>query len=462
MMEHRHEGAEGISSAVQMEAGPKNSEERLLGEDSGQCKHVTKRTRQRKRRASEGEIELRKRFAELENEEGAQQVVAEGERTRKKRRADSPTRGGEESMEATPNISPRRIARVNRNREVLQPVGAEGRPENHTVTRKRQVYVTGDSLLRRIDRPVTRADQENRRVCCLPGAKIQDVDLRLKRILVRKNPLIVLHVGTTDLARFSLERMKGEYARLGKTLKEIEARVIFSGILPVPREGQQRCDKIIAINRWLRQWCYREDFGMYCHWEAFTDRRLFSRDGLHLSKEGNRLLGWKLAQLIRVFKLGIWGRWLGDVQVISRLEFNLEREVNKVKGDTAMDRRIDIRRKGSVDTKLTGDTGGRMSMPNRVKNVSEPKRQKIKCLYTNARSLGNKMEELVLLMQELKLDIIGITETWWNSSHDWSIGIEGYVLFRKDRNKGKGGGGVALYINDEVNCKEISDGMDKT
>ncbi|CAM4534657.1 unnamed protein product [Lepidochelys kempii] len=72
------------------------------------------------------------------------------------------------------------------------------------------------------------------------------------------------------------------------------------------------------------------------------------------------------------------------------------------------------------------------------------------------------MEELELLVKEVKPDIIGLTETWWNSRHDWTTGIEGSVLFRKDRNKGKGGG-VALYINDEVDCKEIrSDGMDKT
>uniref|UniRef100_A0A8C3P9C4 Ig-like domain-containing protein n=1 Tax=Chrysemys picta bellii TaxID=8478 RepID=A0A8C3P9C4_CHRPI len=239
----------------------------------------------------------------------AQQVVAEGERVKKKRRAASPIGRGEESTEiTTPNMSPRRIrdglrriARENRNREDLQPEGAGDRPENHTVTRKRQVYVIGDSLLRRIDWPVTRADPENRRVCCLPGAKIRDVDLRLKRILTGagKNPMIVLHVGTNDTARFWLERIKGDYARLGKTLKEIEAQVIFSGILPVPREGQQRCDKIMTINKWLRQWCYKEGFGMYGHWEAFMDRGLFSWDELHLSNEGNRLLGWRLAQLIK-------------------------------------------------------------------------------------------------------------------------------------------------------------------
>ncbi|XP_053863862.1 uncharacterized protein LOC128825399 [Malaclemys terrapin pileata] len=128
-------------------------------------------------------------------------------------------------------------------------------------------------------------DPENRRVCCLPGAKIHDVDLRLKRILkgAGKNPLIILHVGTNDTARFSLERIKGDYARLGKTLKEIEAQIIFSGILPVPREGQQRADRIVRIKSWLREWCYKEGFGMYGHWEAFGDRHRFSWDGLHLS-----------------------------------------------------------------------------------------------------------------------------------------------------------------------------------
>ncbi|CAM4525681.1 unnamed protein product [Lepidochelys kempii] len=310
IIEQRHEAAEGKSSDLQIEAGLKNSEvlRIQLGEESGQWKHVTKRTRQRKRLASEGEIELKNRFAELENEEGAQQVVTEGGRARKKRREASPIGKGEESMETTPNMSPRRIqdglkriTRENRNRKNLQPEGTGDSLENSTVTRKRQVYVIGDSLLRRIDRSVTRADPENRRVCCLPGAKIRDVDLRLKRILkgAGKNPLIILHVGTNDTSRFSLERIKGDYARLGKTLKEIEAQVIFSGILPVPREGQQKCDKIITINRWLRQWCYKEGFGMYGHWEAFMDREQFSRDGLHLSREGNRLLGWRLAQLIK-------------------------------------------------------------------------------------------------------------------------------------------------------------------
>lgn len=55
-------------------------------------------------------------------------------------------------------------------------------------------------------------------------------------------------------------------------------------------------------------------------------------------------------------------------------------------------------------------------------------------------------------------DLIGITEMWWDSSHDWSIEMEGYKIFRKDR-QGRGGGGVALYVNEQLKCMELYLGM---
>ena len=30
-------------------------------------------------------------------------------------------------------------------------------------------------------------------------------------------------------------------------------------------------------------------------------------------------------------------------------------------------------------------------------------------------------------------DLTGIMETWWDGSYDWSVGMEEYRLFRKDR-----------------------------
>ncbi|GAB0202510.1 hypothetical protein GRJ2_002716600 [Grus japonensis] len=37
-------------------------------------------------------------------------------------------------------------------------------------------------------------------------------------------------------------------------------------------------------------------------------------------------------------------------------------------------------------------------------------------------------------------DLIGIMEMWWDGSYDWSVGMEGYRLFRKDRQDRRGRG----------------------
>jgi len=57
----------------------------------------------------------------------------------------------------------------------------------------------------------------------------------------------------------------------------------------------------------------------------------------------------------------------------------------------------------------------------------------LKCIYTNARSMGNKQEELEAIIQQDGYDLVAITEMWWDNSHDWNAVRNGYRLFRKDR-----------------------------
>ena len=68
--------------------------------------------------------------------------------------------------------------------------------------------------------------------------------------------------------------------------------------------------------------------------------------------------------------------------------------------------------------------------------------------------MGNKQNELELLIPEGKYDLIGITETWWDDSHDLNIAIVGYNSFKKNRRNRKGGG-VALYVKNAHSCTEI-------
>ncbi|RMC05600.1 hypothetical protein DUI87_17685 [Hirundo rustica rustica] len=85
----------------------------------------------------------------------------------------------------------------------------------------------------------------------------------------------------------------------------------------------------------------------------------------------------------------------------------------------------------------------------------------LRCIYTNVCSMGNKKEELEAMVQQ-SYDVVAITGTWWDESHSWSTALNGYKLFRRDR-QGRRGGGVALYIKqtfDTVGIETKEDGVE--
>ncbi|KAK4809582.1 hypothetical protein QYF61_025025 [Mycteria americana] len=47
--------------------------------------------------------------------------------------------------------------------------------------------------------------------------------------------------------------------------------------------------------------------------------------------------------------------------------------------------------------------------------------------------MRNKQDELEGLVSSQSYDIIGVSGTWWNESHEWSAGMEGYRVLRRDR-----------------------------
>ena len=42
----------------------------------------------------------------------------------------------------------------------------------------------------------------------------------------------------------------------------------------------------------------------------------------------------------------------------------------------------------------------------------------LKCIYANACSMGNKQQELEAIAQQDRYDLVAITETWCDDSHD--------------------------------------------
>ena len=79
-------------------------------------------------------------------------------------------------------------------------------------------------------------------------------------------------------------------------------------------------------------------------------------------------------------------------------------------------------------------------------------------MHFNAQSIRNKMELFRAMVASEELDIIGITESWINTStrdFEGEFEVSGYKMFKKDR-EGRKGGGVLLYVRDYLNpvdCK---------
>ena len=62
-------------------------------------------------------------------------------------------------------------------------------------------------------------------------------------------------------------------------------------------------------------------------------------------------------------------------------------------------------------------------------------KNRLECMYVNARSIVNKHKELELYVKQESIDIIGISETLLNESiADSEMNLDGYTLFRRDRN----------------------------
>ncbi|KAJ7428370.1 mitochondrial fission process protein 1 [Pitangus sulphuratus] len=85
------------------------------------------------------------------------------------------------------------------------------------------------------------------------------------------------------------------------------------------------------------------------------------------------------------------------------------------------------------------------------RKVTHPTAQ-LRCLYTSACSKQEELEATVLLES---YDLVAIAETWWDKSHDWSVAIDGYRLFRRDRG-GRRVIGIALYIKKWIECEKLS------
>lgn len=66
--------------------------------------------------------------------------------------------------------------------------------------------------------------------------------------------------------------------------------------------------------------------------------------------------------------------------------------------------------------------------------------------------MSKNQEGLEATVQLENYDIVATMETCWDGSHNWSDAMDGYQVFRRER-QGRRGGEVALYVRE---CFDLS------
>ena len=98
----------------------------------------------------------------------------------------------------------------------------------------------------------------------------------------------------------------------------------------------------------------------------------------------------------------------------------------------------------------------RISKSSRSLETASNKLASLKCMYLNATSLVNKLDEFKVVLNTYHPEIVAVSETWFRG--DLIADVPGYKIYRKDRSDGRNGGGVCIYIKDSIDSYELVDG----
>ena len=76
-------------------------------------------------------------------------------------------------------------------------------------------------------------------------------------------------------------------------------------------------------------------------------------------------------------------------------------------------------------------------------------------MYLNASSLDNKLDEFKAVVDTYHPGVIAVSKWWFRSKS--IVNIKGYHVNRRDRNDGRVGGGVCLFIENSIDSFELND-----
>ena len=156
-----------------------------------------------------------------------------------------------------------------------------------------KVVVLGDSQVRHLDSAFCGRDRTRRTRVCLPGAGIARVSARLDTCLEENGtkPIVVLSAGGNDLGKVRSEELIGKFRLALDRIRDKGGLPVVCGVLPRRGVGVEWLSRAIAVNRRLAEHCRSNGWSFIDNWDLFYGRdSLYARDGVHLSRQGVRVL----------------------------------------------------------------------------------------------------------------------------------------------------------------------------
>jgi acyl-CoA thioesterase I len=141
------------------------------------------------------------------------------------------------------------------------------------------------------------------------GQTTSQMLVRFRQDVINLRPkAVVILAGTNDIAGntgpISNEDIDANFASIADLARAHGIRVIFSSILPVhnytPESqdffAQRPMERILALNRWLKDYCAANDLIYLDYFSAIADdkgllKRDLAQDGLHPNKAGFAIMG---------------------------------------------------------------------------------------------------------------------------------------------------------------------------
>ena len=71
---------------------------------------------------------------------------------------------------------------------------------------------------------------------------------------------------------------------------------------------------------------------------------------------------------------------------------------------------------------------------------------------TNAQSLGNKKDEVDVILRQENIDVAVVTDSWFSPKNKDYSSIQGYCMYSKSREI-RTGGGVVIFVRNGIPSK---------